>query len=96
MALVLNPERLELRKGDELKKLGAIYVDFVSGTRAHRHRFGGSCGEMVARAVSFKGSELLDVVDAAVGLGRDAFVLAALGLTDRNARTLPGNGRIAR
>ncbi|NIG88387.1 16S rRNA (guanine(1516)-N(2))-methyltransferase RsmJ [Serratia symbiotica] len=78
MALVLTPERLELRKRDELK-LGAIYVDFVSGTLAHRRRFGGGRGEAVARAVGLKGSELPDVVDATAGLGRDAFVLAALG-----------------
>ncbi|NIH16211.1 16S rRNA (guanine(1516)-N(2))-methyltransferase RsmJ [Serratia symbiotica] len=77
MALVLTPERLELRKRDELK-LGAIYVDFVSGTLAHRRRFGGGCGEAVARAVGLKGSGLPDVVDATAGLGRDAFVLAAL------------------
>jgi hypothetical protein len=40
MALVLTPERLELRKRDE-PKLGAIYVDFVGGTMAHRRKFGG-------------------------------------------------------
>lgn len=78
IALVLTPERLELRKRDELK-LGAIYVDFVSGTLAHRRRFGGGRGEAVARAVGLKGSELPDVVDATAGLGRDAFVMAALG-----------------
>ena len=33
MALVLTPERLELRKRDE-PKLGGIYVDFVAGTLA--------------------------------------------------------------
>ncbi len=78
MALVLTPERLELRKRDE-PKLGAIYVDFVSGSLAHRRRFGGGRGEAVAKAVGVKGSYLPDVVDATAGLGRDAFVLAALG-----------------
>jgi len=45
MALVLTPERLELRKRDE-PKLGAIYVDFVGGTMAHRRKFGGGRGEV--------------------------------------------------
>lgn len=37
LALVLTPQRLELRKLDE-PKLGAIFVDFVGGTLAHRRR----------------------------------------------------------
>lgn len=78
MALVLTPEHLELRKCDE-PKLGGIYVDFVSGAMAHRRKFGGGRGEAVAKAVGVKGSYLPDVVDATAGLGRDAFVLAALG-----------------
>jgi 16S rRNA (guanine1516-N2)-methyltransferase len=78
MALVLTPERLELRKRDE-PKLGGIYVDFVSGTQAHRRKFGGGRGEAVAKAVGIKKNYLPRVVDATAGLGRDAFVLAALG-----------------
>ncbi|MCV9879811.1 16S rRNA (guanine(1516)-N(2))-methyltransferase RsmJ [Brenneria izbisi] len=78
MALVLTPARLELRKQDE-PKLGAIYVDFVSGPMAHRRRFGGGRGEAVAKAVGIKKDYRPDVVDATAGLGRDAFVLASLG-----------------
>ncbi len=78
MALVLTPERLELHKRDE-PKLGAIYVDFVGGTMAHRRKFGGGRGEAVAKAVGIKGSYRPNVVDATAGLGRDAFVLASLG-----------------
>ncbi len=78
MALVLTPERLELRKQDE-PKLGGIFVDFVTGAMAHRRKFGGGRGEAVAKAVGIKGGYLPDVVDATAGLGRDAFVLAALG-----------------
>lgn len=77
-ALVMTSERLELRKLDE-PRLGAVYVDFVEGTMAHRRRFGGGRGEAVAKAVGIKGNYLPDVVDATAGLGRDAFVLAALG-----------------
>lgn len=78
MALVLTPGRLELRKLDE-PKLGGIFVDFVTGAMAHRRKFGGGRGEAVAKAVGIKGGYLPDVIDATAGLGRDAFVLAALG-----------------
>ncbi|MBY4890823.1 16S rRNA (guanine(1516)-N(2))-methyltransferase RsmJ [Pantoea endophytica] len=78
MALVLTAEHLELRKLDE-PKLGGIFVDFVSGAMAHRRKFGGGRGEAVAKAVGIKSGYLPDVVDATAGLGRDAFVLAALG-----------------
>lgn len=78
LALVQTDERLELRKLDE-PKLGAVYVDFVGGTMAHRRKFGGGRGEAVAKAVGIRGSELPTVIDATAGLGRDAFVLAAVG-----------------
>lgn len=78
LALVQTDDRLELRKLDE-PKLGAVYVDFVGGTMAHRRKFGGGRGEAVAKAVGIKGSALPTVIDATAGLGRDAFVLAAIG-----------------
>ncbi|MEX0425764.1 16S rRNA (guanine(1516)-N(2))-methyltransferase RsmJ [Providencia rettgeri] len=78
MAVVLTPENLQLRKLDE-PKLGGIFVDFVSGAMAHRRKFGGGRGEAVAKAVGIKKDYLPDVIDATAGLGRDAFVLAALG-----------------
>ncbi|TCJ95832.1 16S rRNA (guanine1516-N2)-methyltransferase [Volucribacter psittacicida] len=70
--------RLELRKLDE-PKLGAVYVDFVGGTMAHRRKFGGGRGEAIAKAVGIKKDSLPTVIDATAGLGRDAFVLAVLG-----------------
>ena len=78
MALVLTAGHLELRKRDE-PKLGGIFVDFVDGAMAHRRKFGGGRGEAVAKAVGIKSGYLPDVVDATAGLGRDAFVLAAIG-----------------
>lgn len=78
MALVLTPQHLELRKRDE-PKLGGIFVDFIAGAMAHRRKFGGGRGEAVAKAVGIKGGYLPDVVDATAGLGRDAWVLAAVG-----------------
>ena len=87
LALVQTSERLELRKFDE-PKLGAIAVNFVDGTMAHRRKFGGGRGEAVAKAVGIKGDYLPTVIDATAGLGRDAFVLAAIGckvqLIERN------------
>ncbi|KAE9542099.1 class I SAM-dependent methyltransferase [Ursidibacter maritimus] len=87
LALVLTNERLELRKVDE-HKLGAIAVNFVDGTLAHRRKFGGGRGEAVAKAVGIKGDYLPTVIDATAGLGRDAFVLACVGcqvtLVERN------------
>lgn len=78
LALVQTNERLELRKLDE-PKLGAIAVNFVDGTLAHRRKFGGGRGEAVAKAVGIKGDYLPTVIDATAGLGRDAFVLACVG-----------------
>ena len=87
LALTQTNERLELRKLDE-PKLGAIAVNFVDGTMAHRRKFGGGRGEAVAKAVGIKGDYLPTVIDATAGLGRDAFVLACVGckvtLVERN------------
>lgn len=58
---------------------GAVRVDFVEGALAHRRQFGGGAGQMVARAVGLRGAVRPTVLDATAGLGRDAFVLAALG-----------------
>lgn len=55
---------------------GIVRVDFVGGKARHRRLFGG--GELIARAIQAKYHPL--VWDATGGLGRDAFVLATLGL----------------
>lgn len=87
IALVQTNERLELRQLDEPKQ-GAVTVDFVSGTMTHRRKFGGGRGEAIAKAVGIKGEFLPTIIDATAGLGRDAFVLAAIGckvqLIERN------------
>lgn len=77
-ALVLTETRLELRKLDE-PKLGAIYVDFVSGAAAHRRKFGGGKGQSIAKAAGLNKGVQPVVLDGTAGLGRDAFVLASLG-----------------
>jgi len=62
------------------KAPGPVFVDFVSGAIEHRRLHGGGRGEMVAKAVGLKGGvKSLNILDATAGLGRDAYVLAALG-----------------
>ncbi|MDR2614463.1 MAG: class I SAM-dependent methyltransferase [Candidatus Accumulibacter sp.] len=58
---------------------GEIRVDFVGGAAAHRRRFGGGRGQMIARAAGLQAGVRPSVLDATAGLGRDAFVLAGLG-----------------
>lgn len=58
---------------------GPVYVEFVEGTAAHRLRYGGGTNQALARAIGIKGRGRPTVLDATVGLGRDAFVLASIG-----------------
>jgi 16S rRNA (guanine1516-N2)-methyltransferase len=58
---------------------GPVRVDFVAGAVAHRRLFGGGSGQMIAKAVGLQPGVRPTVLDATVGLGRDAFVLAQLG-----------------
>jgi len=76
--LVFDDLGLQLFKRDE-PKLGAIRVDFVTGASAHRRKFGGGKGQAIAKAVGLNKGATPHVLDATAGLGRDAFVLAALG-----------------
>ncbi len=56
-----------------------LRIDFAAGPLAHRLRFGGGRSQALARAIGMKTDKAPSVVDATAGLGRDAFVLAALG-----------------
>ena len=71
-------ERLSLA-GDPSRYGHPLAVDFVTGRAAHRRRFGGGRGQLVARACGLANGVTPSVVDATAGLGRDAFVLATLG-----------------
>ncbi|REL31389.1 class I SAM-dependent methyltransferase [Thalassotalea euphylliae] len=85
--LQVNDQVLELVKLDE-PKLAPIKVDFIDGAVGHRRKFGGGRGQDIAKAVGLKHGFNPHVLDATAGLGRDAFVLAALGckvtLVERN------------
>lgn len=61
------------------KAPGPVWVDFVSGAVAHRRKFGGGTGQLIAKAVGVKNGVRPQVVDVTAGLGRDGFVLATLG-----------------
>lgn len=76
--LEMRPEGLVLG-GDERIYGHPIQVDFVGGRAAHRRRFGGGRGQLVARACGLAKGIKPSIVDATAGLGRDAFVLASLG-----------------
>lgn len=73
-----RPARLELRATHK-DAPGPVYVDFVAGALGFRARHGSRNKEPLARAVGLKGAIIPTVLDATAGLGRDAFVLAALG-----------------
>ncbi|WP_277051724.1 class I SAM-dependent methyltransferase [Zestomonas thermotolerans] len=77
-ALQLGDEGLQLVElGPQAP--GPVRVDFVGGAVAHRRRFGGGSGQMIAKAVGVQSGVRPRVLDATAGLGRDAFVLASLG-----------------
>ncbi len=61
------------------KAPGPVWVDFLSGAVAHRRKFGGGAGQMIAKAVGVKSGIRPSVLDATAGLGKDSFVLATLG-----------------
>lgn len=56
-----------------------LKLDFTEGGAAHRRKFGGGAGQMIAKAVGINGKLAPQVFDATAGLGGDAFVLACLG-----------------
>lgn len=80
--LVITKNRLELREVGE-KHSKPLYVDFLHGAVAHRRKYGGGRGQLLARAVGIKPGITLDILDATAGLGHDAFVLAGLGCSLR-------------
>ncbi len=65
--------------GDPVRFGLPLAVELVSGKAAHRRRFGGGRGQLIARACGLSKGVTPSVVDATAGLGRDAFVLASLG-----------------
>lgn len=59
------------------KNLNPVFVDFVEGPMRHRLKAAGLRSELLSRAMGAKKG--LHILDATVGFGGDAFVLAHLG-----------------
>ncbi|QJR81148.1 class I SAM-dependent methyltransferase [Alteromonas pelagimontana] len=78
LALTIFERQVQLKDYQEPKQQG-IVADFLSGSSQYRQQHGGGKKEPIAKAVGVKGDASLHVVDATPGLGRDAFVLAAVG-----------------
>lgn len=78
LLLYLTDLGLQLQQTGK-KAPGPVWVDFVSGSVAHRRKFGGGSGQLIAKAVGIKSGVRPRILDVTAGLGKDAFVLATLG-----------------
>ncbi len=58
---------------------GAVFIDFVTGKKAHRRQYGGGKNQPLVRAMGKIENRLPHVIDATAGMGGDSFVLASLG-----------------
>lgn len=87
-ALVLTPERLELRPLGQAAS-GPVSIDWLAGRARHRRLYGGGRGQPLARALGLKPGTTPRIIDATAGLGRDAFVLAHLGCKVRMLERSP-------
>ena len=58
---------------------GPVNIDFLSGKKAHRQKFGGGKGQPLVRAMGTIEKGLPTIIDATAGMGGDSFVLASLG-----------------
>lgn len=56
-----------------------LYINFVTGKLAHRHQQLSLRKEALSRALGLKTDTQPTIIDATAGLGRDSFILAALG-----------------
>ena len=75
-----------LVKKDPIPKLalfhqdsGPVFIDFISGKKAHRRHFGGGKGQPLVRAMGKLKEGLPTILDATAGMGGDSFVIASQG-----------------
>lgn len=78
LALIFGEQRLELRLTGRGSP-GPVYVDFGAGATGRRGRQASIRDEALARAAGLGRGWRPEIVDATAGLGRDSFILAALG-----------------
>ncbi|MDD9900785.1 MAG: class I SAM-dependent methyltransferase [Alphaproteobacteria bacterium] len=67
------PDNQETKAEDEL------YIDFVNGPVGYRFQSSQGRNQALVKAVGIKGKNIPRIVDATAGLGRDSFLLAAMG-----------------
>lgn len=78
--LTEEPEGITLRGQLEGQDF-AIRFDLLSGQMNYRRQFGGGRKEPLAKALGLKHNAKPKVLDATAGMGRESFLLAALGCT---------------
>lgn len=76
--LLVTPHYLGLQK-ISARTFRPFYIDFTSGTMLYRLRKATLHNELIARAMGKKPKDNPLIIDATAGLGRDSFILAALG-----------------
>jgi 16S rRNA (guanine1516-N2)-methyltransferase len=59
----------------------ALAVDFVGGATGYKLRTGAARSHALLKATGMAPGRALTIIDATAGLGRDAFLLAAMGAT---------------
>ena len=58
----------------------SLHIDFVTGGVGYQFRHGTGRSHGLARAIGFTSKYTPDIIDATAGFGRDAFLLASLGM----------------
>ncbi|MEF8833231.1 MAG: class I SAM-dependent methyltransferase [Halofilum sp. (in: g-proteobacteria)] len=76
--LVFTAERLQVQLTGPGAP-GPVYADFATGTIARRGRAAARADEGLPRAAGARQGRTPNVIDTTAGLGRDAWLLAALG-----------------
>ena len=76
--LVVTPHYLGLQAANE-KMQRPFFIDFTHGTQFYRREHATLKSEMLARTLGIKPQDNALIVDATAGLGKDGFILAALG-----------------
>jgi len=76
--LEMSNDRLQLRDLS-LKRTKPICVDFLSERQFYKQRFQQMRNHPFGKALGLKRNQVKTVVDATLGLGEDAFIMAALG-----------------
>ncbi|MBV9576757.1 MAG: class I SAM-dependent methyltransferase [Gammaproteobacteria bacterium] len=75
--LLFTPDFIGLQNLHHKKNI--FHIDFLSGKMRHRSKLASLHSELLAKALGQKPKDHPVIIDATAGLGRDSFILAALG-----------------